>query len=243
MQGVKKRRDEATIRNEIGRQLACSENIDTQLGRVLAKLEAMGELDNTYVVYTADHGMAIGRHGLQGKQNLYEHTWRVPFFVQGPGIAPGSRAQGNVYLMDVLATLCDLTGVGAPESNEGTSFAPVLRGQRDTVRNVLFGVYAGGTKPGMRSVRHGNWKLIEYDAMDGLVRETQLFDLSANPSEFLLGHHVAPVTALTGAAPERHQRNLAVDPAHAETLATMRALLLAEMKRLDDPYRLWNQGK
>jgi arylsulfatase A-like enzyme len=53
------------MRNELGREFACSENIDTQVGRVLDKLKQMGELDNTYVIYTADHGMAIGRHGLQ----------------------------------------------------------------------------------------------------------------------------------------------------------------------------------
>lgn len=241
VQGVKTRRDPATIRNEIGRQLACSENIDTQIGRVLAKLDAMGELDNTYVVYTADHGMAIGRHGLQGKQNLYEHTWRVPMIVKGPGIAPGSRAPGNVYLLDVLATLCELTGVALPRTNEGTSFAPVLRGERETIRDVLYGVYAGGTKPGMRSVRQGDWKLIKYDSLDGRVRETQLFNLAENPWEFLPEHYVAPVVALTGAEPTRAQTNLAHDPRHAETLARMEALLLAEMKRLDDPYRLWDQ--
>ena len=89
--GVWEKRDERTIRNERGRQYACGENIDIQIGRVLKKLEAMGELDNTYIFYTADHGMAIGRHGLQGKQNLYEHTWRVPMFVKGPGIKPGER--------------------------------------------------------------------------------------------------------------------------------------------------------
>jgi choline-sulfatase len=241
VQGVKKRRDPATIRNEIGRQYACGENIDTQIGRVLAKLESMGELENTYVIYTADHGMAIGRHGLQGKQNLYEHTWRVPLIVKGPGIAPGSRAQGNVYLLDVLATLCDLAEVEPPATNEGTSFVPVLEGEQETVRDVLYGVYCGGTKPGMRSVRRGDWKLIKYDALDGRVRETQLFNLVQNPSEFLPQHFVAPVAALTGSAPTREQTNLADDPRYAEVRAEMEALMLQEMERLDDPYRLWDQ--
>ena len=63
---------------------------------------------------------------MQGKQNLYEHSWRVPLIVKGPGIKPGSRAEGNVYLLDVLATLCDIAGFPAPESNEGLSFKPVL---------------------------------------------------------------------------------------------------------------------
>ena len=239
--GVWERRDERTLRNELGREFACSENIDIQIGRVLAKLEATGELANTYVIYTADHGMAIGRHGLQGKQNLYQHTWRVPFIVRGPGIRPGSRAEGNIYLLDVLATLCDLAGLAAPGTSEGTSFKPVLMGRRQTVRDVLYGVYNGGTKPGMRAVKQGDWKLIQYDAMNGGVRETQLFNLRDNPDEFLIEHHDAAVTALTGAKPARHQVNLAADPRHAGKLAEMQALLLAEMRRLHDPWRLWNQ--
>jgi arylsulfatase A-like enzyme len=239
--GVWERRDEQTIRNELGRQFACSENIDIQIGRVLKKLEAMGELDNTYIVYTADHGMAIGRHGLQGKQNLYQHTWRVPFIVSGPGIKAGSRVEGNIYLLDTLATLCDLAGIAAPETNEGISCKPVLTGQQQTVRDTMYGVYNGGTKPGMRSVKQGDWKLIKYDVMGGSVRETQLFNLKDNPDEFLTEHLAAEVVALNGSRPAKHQVNLATDPQHAAKLAEMEALLLAEMRRLNDPWRLWNQ--
>ena len=239
--GVWEHRDERTIRNELGREFACSENIDLQIGRVLARLEATGELANTYIIYTADHGMAIGRHGLQGKQNLYQHTWRVPFIVKGPGIKPGSRVEGNIYLLDVLATLCDLAGIPAPETNEGLSFKPVLEGKQATMRDVLFGAYNGGTKPGMRSVKKGDWKLIQYDVMNGAVRETQLFNLKDNPEEFLAEHHDPKVTALTGVKPTKEQTNLANDPRHAAKLAEMQGLLLAEMRRLNDPWRLWNQ--
>jgi choline-sulfatase len=239
--GVWKNRDERTIRNEQGREFACSENIDTQVGRVIERLEAMGELDNTYIFYTSDHGIAIGRHGLQGKQNLYEHCWRVPFIAKGPGIQAGSRVKGNIYLLDVLATLCDLAGVSPPESNEGISFRPVLEGKRPTMRDVLYGVYCGGTKPGMRAVKQGDWKLIKYDVLDGQVHETQLFNLAENPYEFLDEHHDPQVVALVGQAPAKHQRNLAGDARYAEKLAEMEALLLAEMRKLDDPYRLWNQ--
>ncbi|MFT5292296.1 MAG: choline-sulfatase [Planctomycetota bacterium] len=241
VQGVMERRDEPTIRNEIGREFACNENIDTQVGRVLDRLEAMGELDNTYIVYTSDHGIAVGRHGLQGKQNLYEHTWRVPMIVKGPGIAAGSRAQGNVYLLDTLATLSDLAGIDAPSSNEGLSFRGVLEGRREVVRDVLFGVYNGGTKPGMRSVRQGDWKLIKVDVLDGKVRETQLFNLAENPDELLVQHRETGVVSMTGNQPETEQVNLAGDPRYREKLAELEALLLSEMKRLDDPYRLWDQ--
>nr|WP_231598403.1 sulfatase-like hydrolase/transferase [Crateriforma conspicua] len=241
--GVWKNRDERTIRNELGREYACSENIDRQIGRVLDQLETMGELDNTYVFYTSDHGIAIGRHGLQGKQNLYEHTWRVPMIVRGPGIKAGTRVTGNVYLLDVLATLCDLAGIDAPATNEGNSFGPILRGESSEVRDVLFGVYCGGTKPGMRSVRRGDWKLIKYESIDSGARETQLFNLAENPHEFLQEHHASDVVALTGHQPAKNQINLADSAEYADQLATMEALLLSEMKRHDDPFRFWDQPK
>lgn len=241
--GVWKNRDEGSIRNEIGREFACSENIDRQIGRVLDKLDAMGELENTYIIYTSDHGIAIGRHGLMGKQNLYEHTWRVPYIVKGPGIRPGSRAKGNIYLLDTLATLCDLAGIPAPDSNQGLSFKPVLEGKKDSVREVLYGTYSGGEKPGMRSVRKGDWKLIKYDVKGGAVRETQLFNLAGNPEEYIAQHQAANVSELTGVLPSTAQTNLASDPGHAAKLAEMEALLLAEMERHHDPYRLWNQPR
>jgi len=241
VQGVMKNRDEATIRNELGREYACIELIDMQVGRVLAKLKAMGELDNTYIVYTSDHGIAVGRHGLTGKQNLYEHTWRVPLIVRGPGITPESRAPGNTYLMDVLPTLCDLAGIDPPAVVDGLSFKPVLMGKKDQIRDVLYGVYSGGTKPGIRSVKMGHWKLIKYDVLDGKVRETQLFNLAENPHEFLKEHHDPAVIALTGIRPKNNQVNLAGNPKYANKLAEMEALLLSEQLRTGDPYRLWNQ--
>jgi len=239
--GVLTSRTEATIRNEQGREYACIDLIDQQIGRLLERLEAMGELDNTYILFTSDHGIAVGRHGLTGKQNLYEHTWRVPMIVTGPGIAPGTRAPGNVYLLDILATICDFAGVDAPDTNEGISFAPVALGQQQTVRDVLFGVYAGGSTPGIRSVRVGDWKLVQYDLFDGQTHETQLFNLAENPFELLEEHRDPAVIALTGNTPGPNQRNLADDPRYAQDRARLEAALLSEMQRLDDPYRLWYQ--
>ena len=197
----------------------------------------MGELDNTYMIYTADHGMAICRHGLQGKQNLYEHTWRVPLVVKSPGIKPGSRANGNVYLLNTLATLCSLAGIQPPANNEGINLEPVLKGRTQTVRETLYGVYSGGTKPGMRSVRHGDWKLIKYDVMDGSVRKTQLFNLKENPHELLREHHALRVFS----EPIPMALNLAESPKHAAKRKELEALLLREMNRLNDPFRLWDQ--
>lgn len=238
--GVWTNRDERTIRNELGREFACSANIDIQIQRVLQKLEAMGELDNTYIFYCADHGMAIGRHGLQGKQNLYEHTWRIPMVVKGPGIDPGTRAQGNIYLLDVLATICDLAEIDAPATSEGKSFRPVLMGQKETVRDLLYGCYSGGQKPGIRCVKQGDWKLIRYESADGSA-ETQLFNLRHNPHEFLQEHHAPQLKSLIGIDPEPDQVNLAGDPKYAGKLQEMNQRLLEEMRRLDDPYRFADQ--
>jgi arylsulfatase A-like enzyme len=239
--GIWAQRDEATIRNETGRYFACIENIDIQIGRVLDRLQAMGELGRTYVLFTSDNGIALGRHGLQGKQHLYEHAWRVPFIVQGPGIRPGSRAAGNIYLLDVLATLCDLAGVPVPASNQGMSFRPVLEGRRDRIREVIYGAYCGGTKPGIRAVQRDGWKLVKFDVLDGTVRQTQLFNLNENPAELLEEHHDPRVIALTRNRPVQQQRNLAGDPRYASRQRELEELLLAEMRRHHDPYRLWDQ--
>jgi hypothetical protein len=109
------------------------------------------------------------------------------------------------------------------------------------MRDVLYGVYCGGTRPGLRAVKQGDWKLIQYDVLDGKVRESQLFNLKENPDEFIDAHHQAAVTALTGHRPAAHQVNLAGDPRHAAKRKELEALLLAEMRRLDDPFRLWHQ--
>lgn len=239
VQGVMEKRDVATVRNETGREYACIENVDRQVGRLFEKLAAMNELDNTYIIFTSDHGMSVGKHGLMGKQNLYEHTWRVPMLVRGPGIEAGSRASGFTYLLDVLPTLCDFAGIETPDAVEGTSFRPVLEGKTTRIRDLLYGCYCGGTKPGMRSVKTADgWKLIEYDTLDGAVRETQLFNLNENPLEFLTQHQSSIVSDQTDHETERHQVDLAEDPTHAAKRDELQASLKAEMKRLDDPYTL-----
>ena len=112
----------------------------------------------------------------------------------------------------------------------------MLEGKQEQVRDVLYGVYCGGTKPGMRCVKKGDWKLIKYDTLEGKVRETQLFNLAENPDEYLAEHK-----GLANCDPKPEQVNLAEDPRYAEKRKEMEALLLSEMRRLDDPYRLWDQ--
>ncbi|MCG8649195.1 MAG: sulfatase, partial [Pirellulales bacterium] len=163
---------------------------------------------------------------------------RVPMIVRGPGIQAGSAASGYVYLMDVFPTLCDLAGITIPDAVEGKSFRPVLENRTDRIRDVLYGVYCGGTKPGMRAVKTAGWKLIEYDVLDGQVRRTQLFDIKNNPNEWLLEHHDQALAERLGIAPNDAQINLAESPSHASKRRELEQLLEAEMKRWADPYQL-----
>ena len=241
--GVWEKRDERTIRNELGREFACSENIDIQIGRVLKKLDAMGELDNTYIFYTSDHGMAIGRHGLQGKQNLYQHTWRVPLIVKGPGSQTRVRVPRETSICwTCSATLCDLWPASKlRRPTKASASSRYSKANRTRSATSCTASTAAVRSPACGASSKGDWKLIKYEVADGEVRETQLFNLAENPHEFIEQHHDSTVTSLTGSTPQRHQVNLANDPRYADKLAEMEALLLAEMRRLDDPYRLWNQ--
>ena len=241
VEGVMTKRDEATVRNERGKELAAIEAIDTEIGRVLEKLEATGELDNTYIFFVSDHGIAVGKHGLMCKQNLYEHSLKIPFIVKGPNIERNRKAKCNIYLSDVLPTLCDLAGIDIPETVYGKSFKSVISGEIETLRDVINGVYSGGTKPGIRSVKKGDWKLIKYDVMHGEIQKTQLFNLKDNPNELLIEHHDPNVIALTGNTPKPNQVNLADHPEYTVKRKEMEALLFAEMKALNDPYRFWDQ--
>ena len=125
-----------------------------------------------------------------------------------------------------------------PESVEGRSFRKVLEGKTDAVRDSLYGVYSGGTKPGMRAVKTRRFKLIKYDVLDGKVRRTQLFDLKENPREFLVEHRAKAISSLLGHTPKPQQVNLADDPKYAAKRKELEALLKREMKRLGDPYEL-----
>jgi hypothetical protein len=117
----------------------------------------------------------------------------------------------------------------------------VLLGEKPAIRDTLYGVYNGGDKPGMRSVKQGDWKLIEYESSRSGVRQTQLFNLKENPHELIAEHQNPEVLALTGGKPAKDQTNLAGDPRHAAKLSGMRALLLSEMRRLNDPWRFSDQ--
>ena len=171
-------RTESAIRRHIAEYYAMITHLDRQLGRVIEALEASGRAENTIIVFAGDNGLAVGRHGLMGKQNMYEHSVRVPLIFAGPGIPAGERRDALCYLIDIFPTLCELTGVDTPGTVEGKSLAGAMNDPSETVRDVLHLAYTDC----QRAVRDRRYKLIEY-VVENAPRVTQLFDLENDPHE------------------------------------------------------------
>lgn len=180
--------------------------LDSQIGRILDALEASPHAKNTIVVFSADSGVARGSHGLIGKQNLYEHSIRVPLLIRGPGIAAGERSQAMCHLTDVLPTLGKWCHVPAPETSEGMDFSNSIRDPTCPARPLLMFAY----RQVQRAVRDDRWKLIRYPEID----RTQLFDLASDPHEIT---------------------NLADRPEQAARVARLLARLAQEQHRFGDP--------
>ncbi|MGC9348991.1 MAG: sulfatase-like hydrolase/transferase [Anaerolineae bacterium] len=165
------------IRRHNAEYFAMISHLDAQIGRVLDALRQRGWLENTIIVLAGDNGLAIGRHGLMGKQNLYDHSLHVPLLMSGPGVPQGETRAAHAYLLDIYPTLCDLVGVSIPETVEGKSLVPALRSQEERIRDVMLFAYRGF----QRAAQNDRYKLIEY-VVDG-KRTTQLFDLQEDPWE------------------------------------------------------------
>ncbi len=152
-------------------------HLDAQIGDILDALEKSGKMDNTYIMFTADHGIAIGDHGFIGKQNMYDASMRVPMFLAGPGIPKGQTVDDLVYLQDVMATALDLAG-----SSEGLSavdfksLIPLALDEKGAERrDAVYGAYTGQ----QRSVRDKEYKMLIYPKYN-LVR---LFNVVEDPHE------------------------------------------------------------
>jgi choline-sulfatase len=170
-------RTEMAVRVHRQEYYAIITHMDQQIGRVLQALEESGQAENTWIFFTADHGLAVGQHGLMGKQNLYDHSVRVPFIVVGPDVARDTRRDDPVYLQDVMPTTLDLAGVEKPDYVDFQSLLPNLRGESEGGR-VLESVY-GAYLDLQRSIRTDRYKLIVYPR----AKKLRLYDLAADPRE------------------------------------------------------------
>ena len=168
----------ATLRQHLADYYGMISHQDEQLKRVLTALRASGAEENTIIVYVSDHGLALGRHGLLGKQNLYEHSVRVPMLLSGPGIAAGVICREMVYSLDLYATLAGLAGhSGRSRPRQPESARCRWRAAPQRGRDLVFALY----KDCQRMACDGRWKLIRY-RVKGRER-LQLFDLAQDPDE------------------------------------------------------------
>ncbi len=178
--------------------------LDYHIGRLLLALRQCRLYDNTIIVFSSDNGLAIGSHGLMGKQSLYEHSAKVPLVIAGPGI-PRGGSDALVYLMDIFPTVCEMISAPIPTGLDGRSLKPVIDGKTAGVRETLFLSY----RDVQRAIRDHRWKLIRYPS----INKTQLFDLEYDTDEM---------------------HDLADDPAKSRRIERMMAQLQEWQKRLGD---------
>lgn len=193
------------VKRHLGDYYASITHLDAQVGRILAALDASGQRENTLIVFTSDSGLAIGSHGLFGKQNIYEDGMRVPMIFSGPGIPKKARRDAFAYLLDVFPTLGAMAGVTKPEGSEGADLTKMIRANQPGGRDELFLAYTRT----QRSIRDERWKLMRFP----LIGVSYLFDLQNDPNE---------------------THNLAKSPEHRERLANLMARLERAQSRWDD---------
>ena len=184
-------------------------HLDAQIGRVLDALEQSDRAGNTWVFFTSDHGLAVGQHGLLGKQNLYDHSVRVPFLVAGPGVPTGQRVTEPIYYQDVMPTTLELAGVKPPEHVAFQSLLPILHESAPSQYPSVYTAYLDL----QRAVTRDGWKLIGYPT----IRKVRLYHVADDPREL---------------------RDLAEDPRQLRRMHSLLAELRRWQRETNDPLDL-----
>lgn len=165
------------IKTHIKEYYAIISHLDEQIGKIMSALEASGKADNTYIFFTADHGLSVGKHGLLGKQSMFDHSIRVPLTLAGPGIPKNKTVDHEIYLQDIMATTLEMANIEAPASLEFKSFLSLAKGLEDQplYPEGIYGAYVNH----QRMIRKNQFKLIFYPK----IKKTLLFDLEQDPLE------------------------------------------------------------
>lgn len=201
-------RTERAVKNQIALYYDMVSEMDAQVGRILETLDKTGLRNNTLIVFAGDNGLAVGQHGLLGKQNLYEHSIRVPMLFSGPGVPTNKVSNAFTYLSDITPTIYDWLGVPQPATVEAKSLVPIFKNTQTHVRENIYNIYGHWS----RSLKTSDgYKLIAYN-VDG-NRHLQLFDLKNDPWEM---------------------NNLAERPGEQERVRKLWGLLKREMEAAHD---------
>jgi len=198
-------RNPEKIRESLADYYAMIAHLDERIGDLINTLKKYDLYDNTLIVFTADNGLAVGSHGLLGKQNLYEHSMKVPLVLHGPGVPGNQTTKSLVYLFDLFPTLSSLSGLPIPNDVDGKNLTSIIKNPAASVRDVIFTAY----RHTIRAVRTREWKLIRYPERNF----TQLFNLNDDPLEL---------------------HNLAVDEDYQIKVNEMTALLKTYQKQFND---------
>ncbi|BDS05869.1 choline-sulfatase [Oceaniferula spumae] len=180
-------------------------HMDAQIGRILDALEASGKADNTWIIFTSDHGLSVGHHGLVGKQNMYEDGLCAPFIVVGPGVKAGQKLDTPIYIQDAMATTLDIAG-DVPKSIEYKSVLPLLNGTAKKSYDSIYGAYMGT----QRMILKDDWKIIAYPQL----KKVKLFNIAKDPHEMT---------------------DLSNNPEYAAKLQELTQALEDTMDQMDDP--------
>jgi choline-sulfatase len=165
-----------SVRTNLQEYYASITHLDAQVGHILKSLEATGKADNTYIIFTADHGLAVGDHGFMGKQNMYDRSMRVPLIITGPGLEKGKKVTAPVYFQDIMPTTIELTGSDIPEHVAFKSLLPLATGKTNVGSYpAIYGAYTYL----QRMYRTEKYKLILYPNAN-VVR---LYDMEKDPYE------------------------------------------------------------
>jgi choline-sulfatase len=154
--------------------------VDDQIGELLTGFQRSGLLDNTFVVYSSDHGEMAGEHGLWWKRSYYQASVGVPLLTAGPGITLGTRIEEPVELTDLFPTFCSWAGIKPPHGLDGETLIPLIDGCFNQRRKVyaVSEILGGSAETRFRMVRDQRWKCIEFPAAP-----LRLFDLQNDPGE------------------------------------------------------------
>ncbi|MCC8173311.1 MAG: sulfatase-like hydrolase/transferase, partial [Odoribacter sp.] len=152
-------RDEEEVKKNILDYYAMISHLDRGIGEIIQALKDKGLYDNTIIIFSADNGLAVGQHGLMGKQNLYQHSINIPLMIKNTGKDNQQVIKEQLcYLIDLFPTFCDMAGETIPESVDGISLLPIIK-ENKPVRNELY----FGYRNFQRGIIDGEWKLIEYN--------------------------------------------------------------------------------
>ncbi len=215
---------EAQQRELIHGYYACISYIDAQVGLLMETLEKEGQLENTIVILWGDHGWHLGDHGIWCKHTNYEQSTRSPLIIAGPGIESGVKTQAPTEFVDIFPSLCELSHIPNLENLDGISFVPVVSKKAEKVRESAVSQFGRGQRMGygLRNERfryvlwvNNSEKKPPLSSLEGKIAAEELYDYETDPLE---------------------TKNLATDPAHAETLKKLRAeassFLTAQAERI-----------